>query len=96
MSRLVRYFMVAILVFVGVAHAQIDTGSISGTIKDPSGAVIANASVTVVNAGSGAAVTTKTNSGGLYDVPNLKGGAVTVTVYAQGFDTSTRTGIGLR
>jgi hypothetical protein len=96
MSRFVRFLMVAIFGSLGVAHAQIDTGSISGTIKDQSGAVIANASVTVVNAGSSTAVTTKTNSGGLYDVPNLKGGAYTVTVTAPGFETSTRTGIDLR
>ena len=34
-------------------HAQVDTGSILGTVTDPSGAVIGNASVTLTNEGTG-------------------------------------------
>src|SRR4029077_18791993 len=47
-------------------HAQVDTGSISGTITDPSGAVIGNATVTLTNEGTNASLSTAVGSDGGY------------------------------
>ena len=46
-------------------------GEIIGEVKDPSGAVIAGAAVTVTNADTNVARTTTTNEVGIYSVPSL-------------------------
>jgi len=47
-------------------HAQVDTGSISGTINDASGAVIGNATVTLTNEGTSASLSTTVAADGGY------------------------------
>jgi hypothetical protein len=61
------------------------SGSISGTVTDPAGAVIAGASVLVVNAGNGEKQTIVTDSRGGYGAPLLRPGDYTVTVTSPGF-----------
>ena len=62
-----------------------NTGSISGTITDPSGAVVDGASVTVTNQGTNLTRTVTTNSSGFYSVTNLVPGSYTVMVEKSGF-----------
>ena len=52
-------------------HAQSNSGSISGTVTDPSGAVVPGATVTVENPVSGYLRTAKTDSAGRYQFSNL-------------------------
>ena len=59
-------FAVAIALSVTPMLAQVDTGSITGTVTDPSGAVVGNAKVTLTNEGTGQSLTTTTGSDGLY------------------------------
>ena len=73
--------------------AQVDTGSITGTVKDPSGAVIGGAKVTLTNAGTGAALTTTTDSDGTYKFSPVRIGAYKIDTSAQGFQTVTQTGV---
>ena len=47
-------------------HAQVDTGSILGTVTDPSGAVIGNATVTLTNEGTGSTLSTSVGADGGY------------------------------
>ena len=61
--------------------------SISGTATDSSGAVVDGAVVTVTNDGTGSSRTTKTNSSGVYSVPNLVPGVYTISVEKEGFNT---------
>ena len=68
--------------------AQSDNASISGVVKDPSGAVISNAKVSVKNDGTGFERTTTSNSSGFYTVTNISPGYYTVTVEAPGFKKS--------
>ena len=68
--------------------AQSDNASISGVVKDPSGAVISNAKVSVKNDGTGFERTTTSNSSGFYTVTNIAPGYYTVTVEAPGFKKS--------
>jgi hypothetical protein len=66
-------------------HAQ-DTASLTGTVRDSTGASVVNAQVAVTNAEKGINRTTKTNSDGEYSVPALPApGSYNVTVTAQGF-----------
>src|SRR5271155_1989279 len=58
--------MVVIFLAAGSLPAQIDRSSISGTVTDPSGAVVPGATVTVTNAGTSQAVTLITGGDGSY------------------------------
>src|SRR5258708_13384360 len=61
------------------------TGSITGTVHDASGAVIANAQVTVSDMEKGISHTTPSNSAGEYLVAGLGQGSYDITVIAEGF-----------
>jgi hypothetical protein len=74
--------------FLSVASsAQVSGGSITGTLTDPTGAVVPNATVKIVNRGTGIAQIIKTTSAGLFNKPNLDPGTYDVTFEAQGFRT---------
>ena len=64
------------------ASAQSNKGSIKGTVKDQSGAVVQNANVTVVNVATNEARTASTGDDGNYEVPLLDPGTYKVTVKA--------------
>src|SRR5213082_3600901 len=74
-------------------QAQVDTGSILGTITDASGAAISGAKVTLTNEGTGAALSTTTGADGVYKFTPLKVGSYRVTATYQGFQTTTQTNI---
>ena len=74
------------LAFLSVAaFAQIDTGSIVGTVRDPSGAAIPKATVTLTNKATAQVSTTNTNSAGEYQFPSLHPGDYSVKAIANGF-----------
>jgi hypothetical protein len=85
------------LAFTGavLVHAQVESGSIVGTVRDSSGAVAAGAPVTVTNAETNIARQVKTNTIGEYVVTPLKVGTYVVSVAQSGFKTSVQTGIKL-
>ena len=68
-----------------VAFAQYDTGSLVGTIHDPSGAAVPDVTVTVTNDATGIASIVKTDQTGDYEVPSLRVGAYTISAGAAGF-----------
>jgi hypothetical protein len=72
-----------------LASAQ-TTGSISGTVKDPSGAVIAGASVTATNTATNIQSKTVTDDNGLYVFPSLPVGRYNVRVENEGFGAQGR------
>ena len=72
------------------AFAQIQNGQFTGTVTDPTGLVIANAKVTVVNQGTNLTVSTTTNASGNYTVKELPVGTYKLTAEAAGFKTAVR------
>ncbi len=72
------------------------TGSILGTVTDPSGAAIANASVTVVNLATNDTVRVKSDAPGNYFAPNLRPGTYSVSVESEGFKRFTQNQIPLQ
>jgi len=73
--------------------AQGDRGTITGTVTDPSGAVIAGASVTATNTATQASTKTTTTSSGHYTIPALPVGRYEVTVEQGGFKKYVQTGV---
>ncbi len=80
---------------VGMAMAQINSSTITGTVTDQKGAVVAGANITLTEVNTGVSTTTKSNSVGEYTVPYLSEGLFTVTVVAPGFQTYKKAGIAL-
>jgi hypothetical protein len=64
--------------------------AIEGTVTDPSGAVVPNATVTITNEATGVTQTGHTTTAGYYRFPALPGGLYTVKVAVQGFKAWTR------
>lgn len=81
-------FCLLLLLFVaGVAHAQGTTSRVTGTVVDPSGAVVPDAVVTLINEGTQVPFTTQTTSSGTYVFDSVQVGTYTVRVERQGFKT---------
>ncbi|HTS36885.1 MAG TPA: TonB-dependent receptor [Candidatus Solibacter sp.] len=80
--------VLVISVLAGSALAQTVTGSITGQISDPSGAVVQGATVTAENVATSVKTTAKTNSAGVYTIRFLPIGTYQLTIEAKGFSTS--------
>jgi hypothetical protein len=76
-----------------LCFAQLDRGTIAGTITDPSGAVLSGARVTVTNNATGTQSSTVSTGAGAYTIPELVAGQYSITVDAPGFDQLIRNGI---
>jgi hypothetical protein len=69
--------------------AQFETASVLGYVHDPSGAALADASVSLTNIGTATTVTVKTDAQGAYEFTDVKIGSYQVSAQAGGFETST-------
>ena len=78
-----------------VAFGQ-DTATLTGTVRDPSGAVLPGATATVQNKTIGLDRSVTTNADGDYLFPGLQPGTVDLTISAHGFQTYVATGVVLR
>src|SRR3954447_18415470 len=88
-----KLLLPALLATVTPLLAQFDTAEVLGTIRDNSGSVVGNASVTLVNEGTGFQVKRKTTDEGNYTFSNVKIGVYTVSAEASGFSKATATGV---
>jgi hypothetical protein len=68
----------------------VDEGAITGTVLDSTGAVVANAQVTLLNTDQGITTEIKSDGNGLYTFAPVRRGHYTVTVTAQGFAKTTQ------
>src|SRR5271165_149974 len=88
------YITLACLCFILVqgpcAFGQVDQGSITGVVSDPSGAVVPNAKVTLLNTDIGLTLETTTNGSGEYTFSPVRIGKYSVSVSAAGFSTTTQ------
>src|SRR6202046_2064928 len=70
------------------AFGQVDEGAINGTIQDPTGAVIPNAHVTLLNTDQGITLETTANSSGEYVFSPVRIGHYTISASSPGFSTT--------
>jgi protocatechuate 3,4-dioxygenase beta subunit len=76
-----------------LAFGQGNTGTIVGTVTDPSGAVVPNATVQLTNVRTGVQTTAVTDNFGNYTAPFLQPGEYRVTAEVPGFKTFVREGV---
>jgi carboxypeptidase family protein len=95
MRKLTQLLLVGMAVLIAqvAIHAQTTNGSLSGTVADPSGAVVPGANVTVTNADTGAERSAISSSTGTFDFQALQPGKYTVSVEAKGFKKAVSSGI---
>jgi outer membrane receptor protein involved in Fe transport len=92
---LLSFALAVCILFSSQLRAQVAGATLSGTVNDPSGAVVPNAQVSARNTATGVARTATTDSAGFYSIPNLLPGAYEVTVTAPGFSTAVQSSIEL-
>src|SRR5215813_4874602 len=74
-----------LLLTAAAAFAQGDRGTITGTVSDPAGAVVANAEIQARNTETGAVYPTQSTATGNYTLSQLPAGSYEMTVTVQGF-----------
>src|SRR5579862_9059887 len=92
MQRFCRVLLPLLILFAPTLFAQ-GTGSITGTVRDNTGAVVAKAEITLTNTGTRTALKTTTNESGDYLFAAIPPGTYDLSVRAVGFNTYDATGI---
>jgi len=95
MSNSIRGISVILALAAGPLLAQ-NTGEITGTVADASGAVIAGAAVTITNTATSQTREVATNQAGNYSVPYLVPGTYDIRVETSGFKSVSRRGVELQ
>ncbi len=85
---ILAFFLSALTLF-----AQTDRGTMTGTISDPAGAVVANAAIEARNTGTGAVYSVASSATGNYTIAQLPSGAYELTVTVPGFKKFIRAGL---
>src|SRR3990172_737128 len=87
--------LVLFLLCASLALAQLDTGTISATVTDQSGAAAPGATITIRNVGTGVSRKVEADARGRYEATALRVGNYEVNASLTGFQTTVRTGIEL-
>src|SRR2546426_3609905 len=93
LCRLSLLFLLCLSVSRPALFGQVTGGTLTGTVTDPGGAVVPEATIVVTNLGTNTEYRTKTTSAGLYVLPNLPAGTYTLSVEITGFQKYVRTPI---
>src|SRR5437016_2515978 len=91
----VIHLLTAILTLAVAAHAQTSRGTVSGTVNDPSGAVVTHASVALTHTETGVRRNTLTNEAGIYRFDALDLGRYEFKVTHPGFNAFFATELGV-
>ncbi|HEU0176360.1 MAG TPA: carboxypeptidase-like regulatory domain-containing protein, partial [Blastocatellia bacterium] len=91
--ELVAAVLMALTLLSIAAFAQQTTGNVRGLIKDPTGAVVANAKVTILDKKTNSVITTQSTGSGEYEFKNLPVGDYQITVETEGFKKVTLTDV---
>jgi Carboxypeptidase regulatory-like domain/TonB dependent receptor len=88
--------LVAALLLSAAAFGQSDRGTITGTISDPAGAVVAGATIEARNVDTGSVFPVASSGTGNYTIPNLPAGTYELAVTVPGFKRFVRTGLAVQ
>jgi hypothetical protein len=82
------FALLGLFLFLPAAWAQF-SGTVTGAVTDPSGAVVPGAKLTITNDNTGQSVTATTNASGIYTFPSMAPGDYHITATAKGFSNAT-------
>ncbi|HEX8136071.1 MAG TPA: TonB-dependent receptor [Pyrinomonadaceae bacterium] len=88
-ERLIAFVAISLLC-ASAALAQVTGGSVTGTVVDAQGGVVANATVNLLDKQRGQTLTTQTTGTGQFNFPNVSVGEYQIQISQSGFDTLTR------
>lgn len=91
--KLLMLLASAVLALALPVYAQLESGTFTGIVEDPTGAMIPDATVTVTNEGTNRSQTFTTGSSGLYRFVNVRPGLYTLRAEAKGFKAAVNRGI---
>ena len=86
--RIALYSLFALLVSCSIAMGQTITGSVTGTVSDPSGAAVAGAKVVATNVDTAVETSTTTTANGVYVLRFLQIGHYKISIEAPGFGSA--------
>jgi hypothetical protein len=94
-SKLSRFLLavVAVYLFSIPAFAQVDQGTVTGTVLDQTGAVVPQVDVTLTSTDTGLVLTSKTDTNGVYTFSPIKIGNYTISASAPNFEIAKLSGI---
>src|ERR1700680_3434129 len=94
-SRCLRVSFLACILFLtgSISYGQLDRGTITGTVTDPQGATVINATISVTNIDTGVSTATTTTIAGDFTIPSLLLGRYRVQVEAPGFKLAVRNNV---
>src|SRR3981081_713594 len=83
---------ICLILFSLTSIAQSDLTSVTGSVHDPSGSMVPNATVILRNQATGAERSATTNAAGNYTISSIPGGTYTLIVEAPGFQRDEQAG----
>src|ERR1041385_520355 len=92
-KRMLVWAVALLAVWATLAKAQVTTGTINGTVTDPSGAVLPGAKIEITSDATGAMRMATTDASGHYSVPQLAIGSYKVSATLEGFQTDVHPGV---
>src|ERR1041385_497758 len=84
-SKFILVFGILALVSLPALGQATSTGSLTGTVTDPTGAVVQGATVVVKSNMTGQEFTARTNDEGIFTIPSLTAGTYTATISVKNF-----------
>src|ERR1051325_7322190 len=87
--------LLAIGLFIGIQAQVSTTGNITGTVRDPQGAVVPKAEITIVDDKTGVSRTVTANDDGFYNISSLPAGVYSISASPSGFKKTVVTGVDL-
>ena len=94
-GTLLGWSLMGFLLSLGASWAQTPTAKVTGTVRDPSGAVISGVTVTIVNLQTGTRADSTANERGIYSISFLNPGLYEMTAESQGFKRHVRQNVRL-
>jgi carboxypeptidase family protein/TonB-dependent receptor-like protein len=86
-TKQISHLLFVLIASASIAFGQFDSGTVLGTVYDPSHAVLSNATVTLTSTRTGVTIETKTDANGNFEFVNQRLGSYSVRATAKGFQT---------
>jgi|WetSurMetagenome_2_1015567.scaffolds.fasta_scaffold61156_2 hypothetical protein len=95
LARIIAVFLFALALPRMALFAQFDAGSVTGSVKDPSGAIVPGVKITLIDGATGINAITMSNDAGVYEFPSVHVGSYRITAEKAGFSVASADKVGV-